>query len=120
MGLHFLAILQGLVSGGMVGQFFPDGQGFGFGGLQCSPLQIFDFVDVVGYLRSGGIAFNTDFISGQLPTAQALLPPAHFGAVRPKIVGIYIGELKALTFCEVPDMGLGAHVVSGMVRQFTA
>lgn len=104
----------------MVGQFFPDGQGFGFGGLQCFPLQIFDFLNVVGFWRAGGIAFNADFISGQLPAAQALLPAAHFGVVSPKIVGIDIGELKALAFCKVPEMGLGVHVVSGMVRQFTA
>jgi hypothetical protein len=57
---------------------------------------------------------------GQPPTAQALLPAAHFGAARPKIAGMDMGELKSLAFCEVLEMDLGAHVVSGMVRQFTA
>jgi hypothetical protein len=68
----------------------------------------------------GGIACNTLFVLGQPPTVQALLPAAHFGAARPKIAGMDMGELKALAFCEVLEVGLGAHVVSGMVRQFTA
>ena len=67
-----------------------------------------------------GVACNTLFILGQPPTAQALLPAAHFGAARPKIAGMDMGELKSLAFCEVLEMDLGAHVVSGMVRQFTA